>query len=116
MVAKQNETSERFLSHCNGDSISLKQNFLRLTNQPNKKKTKENIIIIKQNKNPQRHNGGQSQQSYSWMSSHGHKCSVDKPVHGLCHVIVPNNETMSWSDKILESAVVSVQQDNYTFI
>lgn len=36
-------------------------------------------------------------------------CSVDTTVHGLHHFTVPNNETMSWSDKILESAVVSVQ-------
>lgn len=37
-------------------------------------------------------------------------CSVDTTVHGLRYFTVPNNETMSWSDKILEIAVVSVQR------
>lgn len=73
----------------------MKQKFIQPAKQPNKKWKP--------------HNGRQNPDI-------GNKCSVDIPTHGLCYFILSSNKIISCSDKMLESAVVSLQQDNYACI
>lgn len=54
--------------------------------------------------------------SHSWVSRYVYKCGIDIPIYILRYFVLPNDKTMSCSDKMLESAVASVQWGNYTSI